>query len=150
MLNSYKYSTYEDVLNEFIQKSTGNVIRQGAKKVLEVFDRIGLKKSELFSWSAFNEEVQSRFIDWNDKKLDEIFNERHSIVHDNAIPIKSIDELLLRQDFFIKIILNISVQSWHKFYKYGIILDSHEQIRKAIKASGGDPESYPPPPTKGF
>ena len=92
------------------------------------------------------EEVQVRFAGWDGKKLNSIFEERHSVVHNNTIPLRSIEELLLRKDFFTKIILNISMLAWHKFYKYGVILDSHDKIRTAIKASGGDPTTYPPPP----
>jgi hypothetical protein len=143
------HGTFDDVLNEFIQKSTDNIIREGIKEVLETFDTIGIKTEKVFSWSDFPEDVQLRFADWNDMKLFDIFQERHSIVHDSAMPLQAIDDLLLRKDFFTKIMFNISIQSWHKFYKYGVILDAHEQMRMAIKASGGDPSSYPPPPKIG-
>ena len=141
-----KHTTYDDILNEFIQKSTDHIIRQGTKEILKAFDNIGIKTNKVFSWSNFTEEVQLQFADWNNEKLFEIFNERHSIVHDNAMPLQSVEELLKRQEFFTKIILNISIQTWHKFYKYGVILDCHELVRTQIKASGGDPTSYPPPP----
>lgn len=141
-----KYSKYEDVFNEFVQKTIDHIIGQGTKEVLKAFDRIGMKKNKIFSWIAFSEEVQLRFADWTETRLSDIFQERHSIVHDNAIPLQSVEELLFRKDFFTKIMLNISVQAWHKFYKDGVILDAHEQMRMAIKASGGDPTSYPPPP----
>ena len=141
-----KHTTYDDVLNEFIQKSTDHIIRQGTKEILKAFDNIGIKTNNIFSWTDFTKEVQLQFADWTDVKLYDIFQERHSIVHDNTMPLQSVEELLLRQDFFTKIMLNISIQAWHKFYKYGVILDVHDQIRKQIKASGGDPASYPPPP----
>ena len=141
-----KHSTYDDVLDRFMQKSTDHIIRQGTKEILKAFDSIGIKTNRVFSWSHFTEEVQLKFADWNSEKLCEIFAERHSIVHDNAMPLRSLEELLLRQDFFTKIILNISIQTWNKFYKYAVILDFHDQMRKSIKASGGDPTSYPPPP----
>ncbi len=141
-----KHTNYDDVLNEFVQKSTDHIIRQGTKEILKAFDNIGIKTDKVFSWSDFTEEVQLQFADWNDEKLSEIFNERHSIVHDNAMPFQSFEELLMRQEFFTKIILNISIQAWHKFYKYGVILDAHDKIRMSIRASGGDPTSYPPPP----
>ncbi|MGB2770240.1 MAG: hypothetical protein WBC88_10990, partial [Candidatus Zixiibacteriota bacterium] len=67
-------------------------------------------------------------------------------VHDNAMPLQSVEQLLLRQEFFTKIILNLSIKTWHKFYKYGVILEHHELVRRQIRASGGDPTSYPPPP----
>jgi len=140
------FATYDAVLNEFIQKTTDHIIREGTKEVLKAFNNIGMKTAEIFSWDMFTEDVQTRFADWKDAKLFDIFEERHSIVHDNAMPIQSIEDLLVRQEFFVKIILNISIQTWHKFYKYGVILDIHDQIRKQIKASGGDPASYPPPP----
>lgn len=141
-----KYATYDDVLNKFIQKSTDHIIGEGTKEVLKAFDNIGIKTNNIFLWTDFTKEVQFRFADWTDVKLYDIFQERHSIVHDSAMPLQSVEELLLRQDFFTKIMLNISIQTWHKFYKYGVILDAHDQIRKQIKASGGDPTGYPPPP----
>ena len=140
------YATYDAALNEFIQKTTDHIIREGTKEVLKAFNNIGMKTAEIFSWDMFTEDVQIHFADWKDAKLFDIFQERHSIVHNNAMPIQSIEDLLLRQEFFTKIILNISVQTWHKFYKYGVILDYHEQIRRSIKAKGGDPSSYPLPP----
>lgn len=141
-----KCATYDEVLTGFIQKSTDKIIREGTKETLKTFDSIGIKTNKLFLWNNFTEEVQLRFADWNEQKLSAIFDERHSIVHDNAMPLKSVEDLLLRKDFFVKIIANISIEAWHKFYKYGVILDAHDQIRIAIKASGGDPNSYPPPP----
>lgn len=140
------YATYDDVLNEFIQKTTDHIIREGTKEVLKAFNNIGMKTEEIFSWDMFTYEVQKQFADWKDVKLFEIFQERHSIVHDNAMPVQSLEDLLLRQEFFTKIILNISTKTFDKFYKYGIILDYHELIRKSIEASGGNPGSYPPPP----
>lgn len=140
-----KSSTYDDVLSEFIKKTTDHVMRQGTMDILKAFDNIGMKTNEIFSWANFTEEVQVRFAGWDGKKLNSIFEERHSVVHNNTIPLRSIEELLLRKDFFTKIILNISMLAWHKFYKYGVILDSHDKIRTAIKASGGDPTTYPPP-----
>ncbi len=141
-----KSSTYDDVLSEFIKKTTDHIMRQGTMDILKAFDNIGMKTNEIFSWANFTEEVQVRFAGWDGKKLNSIFEERHSVVHNNAIPLRSIEELLLRKDFFTKIIINISMLAWHKFYKYGVILDSHDKIRTAIKASGGDPTTYPPPP----
>ena len=141
-----QYGTYDDVLNKFIQKSIDHIIREGTKEVLKSFDNIGMKANNIFSWTHFTKKVQLQFADWTDTKLYDIFQERHSIVHDNTMPLQSVEELLLRQEFFEKIMLNISILAWHKFYKDGVILDVHEQIRKQIKASGGDPASYPPPP----
>jgi hypothetical protein len=141
-----KHTTYDDVLNEFIHKSTDHIIMQGTKEILKVFDNIGIKTNKVFSWSNFTKEVQLQFADWTDAKLYDIFQERHSIVHDHATPLQSVQELFLRQNFFTNIMINISTQAWHKFYKYSVILDVHEDVRKQIKASGGDPASYPPPP----
>lgn len=141
-----KYGTYEEVFTAFVQKTVDHIIGQGTNEVFKAFDTIGIKEANIFSWVSFTEEVQHKFAGWSVNNLAAIFEERHSIVHDNAMPLRSVEELLLRKDFFIKIILNISVEAWQKFYKYGLILDAHDKIRTAIKASGGDPTSYPPPP----
>jgi hypothetical protein len=116
------------------------------REILKAFDTIGIETSRVFSWVDFTEEVQLKFAHWNDQKLVEIFDERHSIVHDNAMLLQSIEQLLLRQDFFTKLILNIGIQTWRKFHRYGVILEQHELVRRQIKTSGGDPTSYPPPP----
>ena len=141
-----KHATYEDVLNEFIRKSIDTTIRGGVREILKAFDTIGIETGKMFSWIDFTEEVQLKFAHWNDQKLVEIFDERNSIVHDNAMPLQSMEQLLLRQDFFTKLILNIGIQTWRKFHRYGVILEEHELVRSQIKASGGDPTSYPPPP----
>ena len=144
-----KFNDYDKVLDHFKEKYIEHITRQGTKEILNAFDSVGIKTNSLFSWSDFTDEVQKQFASWNDKTLIDIFNERHSIVHDNLYPINDIQEFVLRKDFFTKIILNLSVETWHKFYKYGVILDSHELIRNAVKAEGGDPNSYPPPPRIG-
>lgn len=141
-----KHTTYDEVLDELIQKSVDRTIRGGVKEILKVFDTIGIETNTVFSWNHFTKEVQLKFANWNDQKLVEIFDERHSIVHDNAMPFESIEQLELRQDFFTKLILNIGIQAWRKFHRYGVILEEHQLVRIQIKASGGDPTSYPPPP----
>jgi hypothetical protein len=138
-------STYEGVLEDFIKKTTEHIIRQGTMEILKTFRIVGIRTELVFSWEDFTDEVQDRLFGWDDNKLNNIFSERHSIVHDNALPLQSVDELLVRKEFFEKLILNISVLGWKKFYKYGVILDSHDMIRKA---SGGNPETYVPQPPK--
>jgi len=132
-------------LRNFKNKYIEHITRQGTKEILNAFNLIGIKTDSLFSWSNFTDEIQKQFASWDEKILIKIFNERHSIVHDNLYPINNVQELFIRKDFFKNIILNLSVETWHKFYKYSVILDSHEHIRNAIKASGGNPDSYPPP-----
>jgi len=144
-----KFNDYDKVLDHFKEKYVEHITRQGTKEILNAFDSVGIKTNSIFSWSNCTDEVQKQFASWNDKKLIDIFNERHSIVHDNHYPINNIQEFILRKDFFTIIIGNLSIEIWHKFYKYGVILDSHEIMRNAIKAEGGDPNSYPPPPRIG-
>jgi hypothetical protein len=81
--------------------------------------------------------VQERFSGWDEEKLKNIFLDRHSIVHNNALPIQSIEELLLRQEFFLKIILNISFLAQYNFYKYGVILDLQGQVNKTKEDESG-------------
>jgi len=69
------YATYDDVLNEFIQKTTDHIIREGAKEVLKTFNNIGITTANIFSWSNFTEEVQRRFADLKDVKFFDIFQE---------------------------------------------------------------------------
>ena len=128
-----KSSTYDDVLKSFINKTTEQITRQGTMDILSVFDRIGVRKDMIFSWINYTDEAQGRFAGWNGEKLKSIFEERHSIVHEYKSPLLSVEELLIRNEFFMKIILNISILVGNKFYKHGIILDSQDQIRKATK-----------------
>lgn len=141
-----KFNNYDEVLTNFKRKYIDHITRQGIREILKAFDAIGIDHNTLFSWSTFTSDVQSRFNGWNDERLIDIFNKRHSVVHQNELPISTLDELLLIKDFFTKLMLNLSLKTWHKFYKYGLILDVHQQMREAIKAAGGDPSSYPPPP----
>ena len=140
------YSSYDEVLGEFISKSIDRIIRQGTKEILKAFDTIGIKTSQVFSWSNFAEDAQLQFADWNSGKLVEVFDERHSIVHDDAMPLESLEELLQRKEFFDMIIISMSVQTWRKFHNYGVILDIQEQMRGNVEAPGGNPTGSPPPP----
>ncbi len=139
-------SSYAAVLDEYIQKTVDKIIRQGVKEAISAFSKFGITVESIFSWSLFTEDVQDKFCDWDRKKLVEIFNERNAIVHDSEIKIENLNELLVRKEFFEKVILNLSFLTWKKFYNYGIILDIHEKIRENIRISGGDASAYPPPP----
>lgn len=141
-----KFNDYDKVLDNFKRKYIEHITRQGSKEILNAFDSVGIKTNSIFSWSNCTDEVQKQFASWNDKTLIDIFNERHSIVHDNHYSINNVQEFILRKDFFTIIIGNLSVETGHKFYNYGVILDSDEIMRNAIKASGGDPDSYSPLP----
>jgi hypothetical protein len=132
-----KNSTYEAVLEEFIRKTTDHIVRQGTTEILKAFSIIGIQKEKVFSWATFTNEVQERFSGWDEEKLKNIFLDRHSIVHNNALPIQSIEELLLRQEFFLKIILNISFLAQYNFYKYGVILDLQGQVNKTKEDESG-------------
>lgn len=141
-----KFNDYDKILDHFKEKYVEYITRQGTKEILNAFDSVGIKTNSIFSWSNCTDEVQKQFASWNDKKLIDIFNERHSIVHDNHYPINNVQEFILRNDFFKIIIGKLSIEIRYKFYKYGVILDSDEIMRNAIKASGGDPDSYSPLP----
>jgi hypothetical protein len=128
-----KNSTYDSVLEEFIKRTTDHIIRHGTKEILETFHKIGIKTEDVFSWAKFTEEVRVRFSGWDGGRLRRIFSERHSIVHNNSYPLKSVESLLLRQEFFIKLILNISFLAQAKFYKYGVICALTDQALNTNK-----------------
>jgi hypothetical protein len=112
--------------------------------MLEEFNKIGIKSNEVFAWKITSPEAKRRLSAFDSGTLIDIFDKRHSIVHNNVYPVESVEEMLSIKDFFTQIIANLAHETMVVFYKYGILLDSHEQIRQAIKAEGGDPESYPP------
>lgn len=138
--------SYEKVDELFVSRTTDRILRAGTKEVLRSFAKIGIETSTIFSWSTFNEKIKEQFATWNDANLHSVFEERHSIVHDNVMPISNVGDLRMRRVFFQNIVLNIGRQCWKKFHSHGVILDMHDDLRKAIAASGGDPNTYPPPP----
>jgi hypothetical protein len=137
-----KSSTYDGVLEEFIKKTTDQVIRQGTMEILKAFSVVGIKTKSIFSWETFTDEVQNRFFGWDEQKLNSIFLDRHSVVHDNALALQSVDDFFLGMEFFEKIILNISFLVHEKFGKYGVIMDFQDTLRRSVTVS--NPETYVP------
>lgn len=136
--------SYDEVLQEFKDKYLYHFNRQGMEEKLKAFYSIGFKKEKLFSWEIFTEEIKTRYSAYDDMTLIDIFNKRHSIVHNNQYPVVNIDEFLLMKDFLVKLVFNFGMMASKKYYKYGALLDAHAMMRDAIKAEGGDPETYPP------
>jgi hypothetical protein len=136
--------SYDEILQEFKDKYLYHFNRQGMEEKLKAFYSIGFEKEKLFSWELFTDEIKKRYSAWDDRTLIDILNKRHSIVHDSQYPLANIDEFLLMKDFLVKLVFNFGMMASKKYYKYGALLDAHAMMRDAIKAEGGDPETYPP------
>ena len=63
----------------------------------------------------YNPMVQKTYLGWGLEKLCSIFKERHDIVHNGLFPLKSLEELYLRKEFFFKLIFNIAIEINKKF-----------------------------------
>ncbi|MHB8883094.1 MAG: HEPN domain-containing protein [Thermodesulfovibrionales bacterium] len=123
-----KFKTLDDALNEFREKYINHIMRQGTREILQAFDSIGISIEKVFSWENFTDEAQKELQGWDADKLVSIFEERHSIVHDNALPISTIDEFNVRKEFFTKLAWNLSIQTAQKFGKHGVVLDLLQMV----------------------
>lgn len=111
-------------------KQIGDYIRQKAvsyfssqgldKKIKYMNEKLELTPSEICNWSHFSGEVQTKFAAWNLETLRETYKERNNIVHRDAQPYQTIDELCDIAHFFVYISWSITFFLQKKF---GISID---------------------------
>ena len=111
-----KLGTYDKLISSFKEKTLTAFSRDSIEvKFQKYLKGTGLDISKFFSMSRYTEEVQAKFETWDLKNLNSIFKERHDIVHNQQHPLKSLNELHDRKQFFEKIILNMSLEITAKF-----------------------------------
>lgn len=117
------FKDYGEILENFKYKFLEHFNRQGIDKKLETLHSLGLKKEILFSWRFLNEETRKRLEGIDDRLLVQIFNKRHSVVHNDALPVTSYEELLEIKDFLTKVVLNFGFEAAEQFKSYGVLTD---------------------------
>lgn len=111
---------YKLIIEDFKNKTIEDFSRQGLGKKFRIFKILGIDTDKIFDYSKLKKIAQERLKNHDFKKLDEIFNKRHDIVHQNKLPLNNLDELSSIKDFFDKIIVNFSLIVYDK---YNIPLD---------------------------
>ena len=117
---------YEAIIRNFKDKTFDHFSRQSIKEQFEIYSKLGIDISKIFDYSMFTPEAQKEMAGNNLDKLIQIFETRHSIVHENALPIQTEDELYKILNFFNKVVLNLATVVMKK---YKISLDVQEFMR---------------------
>ena len=111
-----QHKTFDAIISYFKEKTLTAFSRDSVKdKFKKYFKRIDLDISKFFDMSRYTEKVQIKFKNWDLKKLDSIFVERHGIVHEQQYPLSYLNELYDRKQFFENIILNMSLEITDRF-----------------------------------
>ena len=111
-----QHKTFDAIISYFKEKTLTAFSRDPIKDKFEkYFKGIGLKISKFFDMSRYAKKVQIKFKNWDLKKLDSIFVERHGIVHEQQYPLSYLNELYDRKQFFENIILNMSLEITDRF-----------------------------------
>ncbi|MCX6574816.1 MAG: hypothetical protein NTV82_00305, partial [Candidatus Aminicenantes bacterium] len=111
-----KYRSHENIISYFKDKVLKAFSRASTEdQFKKYFGPLGFDVSKFFNMAIFNDEVQQKLTGWDLDKLIAIFNERHDIVHNGKKPLNSLEDLLIRREFFEKIVLNIAIELNLKF-----------------------------------
>lgn len=89
--------------------------------------KLGIRTTDVFDWRNQTDEAKERLAGWNLGALKEIYGKRHAIVHRDALPIKTIDELSTIQSFFVQIVANLGLLVSKK---HNLPLDAHLFMNK--------------------
>lgn len=89
--------------------------------------KLGVRTTDVFDWRNQTDEAKEPLAGWNLDTLKEIYGKRHAIVHREALPIKTIDELSTIQSFFVHIVVNLGLLVCKK---HNLPLDAHLFMNK--------------------
>jgi len=107
---------YNKVISYFKEKILINFARASTKEQFEkYFGGLSFEIQNFFDMSNYKEKVQKTYAGWDLEKLISIFDERHDIVHNGEFPLKELEDLHIRKEFLIKLIMNISIEIYNKF-----------------------------------
>jgi hypothetical protein len=111
-----KLGDYDKIVAYFKDKILITFSRASTRDQFEKYlGGLGLKEQNFFDMSRYKTEVQEAYKGWDLEKLISIFDERHNIVHNGALPLRSLKDLYVRHEFFNKLVLNISIEIYNKF-----------------------------------
>jgi hypothetical protein len=68
-------------------------------------------KGKIFDWRHYTEETQKKLIGRDAKTLKKIYEDRHTVVHSDKLPVTKIAELEEIKEFFDKILLNTALEA---------------------------------------
>lgn len=119
---------YDALIRDFKDKTFDHFSRQSIKEQFGIYKKIGIDITTIFDYSTFTPSAQKEMVGNDIEKLIQIFETRHSIVHDNTLPIKQEEELYKILNFFNKVVINLSSVVMKK---YTIPLDAQEFMKSA-------------------
>lgn len=99
----------EAVVADVRRKEVRRFGHQDINKRLQYLEsRCGIPVAKVFDWSASTAEAREQFSDWDLRKLNGIYEDRHAVVHSDKLPLTKRSELEQIKEFFDKIVLNAS------------------------------------------
>ena len=126
----------EAVMSDFIEKEVRRFGFQDTDRRLAYLERrCSLKTAAIFNWSQMKSAVQQQLKGWDGKTLRKIFDDRHSIVHGDKLPLTKRSELGNIKEFFDKIVFNMSYVAkkehhlWTEFERLQETAALYEKLR---------------------
>jgi hypothetical protein len=110
-----KLGSVEAVLSDFRSKEVRRFGHLGSTKRLEYLSsRCQLDGTAFFDWARFNDHVQQELRGFDSKRLHRIFDDRHSVVHNDKLPVFTLKDLETTKELFEKLMLNIMHEAQRK------------------------------------
>ncbi len=114
-LSSYSQGGNKDLENctrdEQIASLTKKFSWRGIDKKIAAFERCGLDGTKIFSFWGSSEEIQKKFHSWGQSRLEDLYSQRHDVVHRDELPIRQIDELVDIYDYFCQLVIYVGYES---------------------------------------
>jgi hypothetical protein len=130
----------EAILGDFRDREIRAFAFEEIEKRFQYLERrVHIETKRVFDWSRFNENVAREFAGWDLKKLVDVYDARHRVVHRDQLPLTHIDELVKVNEFFERLIGNLTVLAREKHglradYEAPMLLQMEYQKAKAEAA----------------
>lgn len=86
------------------------------KRLSYLSSRCELDAMAIFDWRRFPEHTQNQLKGLDAKRLHTIFNDRHSVVHNDKLPVTRLEDLETTKEFFEKLMLNVMREAQQKHH----------------------------------
>jgi hypothetical protein len=116
----------EAVVTDFRQREVRRFGFLDTEKRLDYMEsRCKIERAAIFDWSHFTEDAQKELKDHNAKSLKRIYDDRHSIVHADRLPLRTLADLEPIKNFFDKVLLNIAREA---VARYGLLRELQKPL----------------------
>jgi len=126
----------EAVVQKIRAKEVANFAFEDITKRFQYLDtKLGIRTVEVFEWRVQTDEMKEKLKEWNLGTLENIYQKRHSIVHQDDTPITSSAELETIQEFFIQMLFNLAllVKNKHNMWFDMAVLAGRPEIYQTFK-----------------